>query len=140
MPDRFPTLGLVREGEPGPALPTVEAVAQLEAEALPGFVGQLAALLAAASARMRTSTRPAAVPAMAKPATEQEPFTQEEAAERYRIPLRTLRRLTRARILPSTQVGRNRMIRPADLDAYLARCRDQGRPVGVRLDAYRRSD
>jgi hypothetical protein len=35
----------------------VEAVAQLEAAALPGFVAHVAALLAAASARMATTAR-----------------------------------------------------------------------------------
>src|SRR5207247_148342 len=52
----------------------------------------------------------------APPPSEAAPLTQEEAAERYRIPLRTIRRLTRTDRLPSTRVGRNRMIRATDLD------------------------
>jgi excisionase family DNA binding protein len=66
--------------------------------------------------------------------TEQGPLTQQEAAAYYRIPLRTLRRLTRTKRVPSYLLGKNRMIRPADLDAYLARCRDQGVRVGVRFE------
>jgi excisionase family DNA binding protein len=61
-------------------------------------------------------------------------LSQDEAAEAYRIPLRTLRRLTRTGRVPSYQLGRNRMIRPADLDRYLARCREQGVKVGTILD------
>ena len=70
----------------------------------------------------------------APPPSEAAPLTQEEAAERYRIPLRTIRRLTRTDRLPSTRVGRNRMIRATDLDRYIARCRDQGVTVGTLLD------
>jgi len=67
-------------------------------------------------------------------ATEQGAVTQEEAAAAYRMPLRTLRRLTRNRLVPSYQLGRNRMVRRADLDRYLARCRAQGVAIGGILD------
>jgi len=70
----------------------------------------------------------------APPPSEAAPLTQEEAAEQYRISLRTMRRLTRTGRVPSTRVGRNRMIRPGDLDRYLARCRDQHVKVGTILD------
>src|SRR5262249_48497398 len=66
--------------------------------------------------------------------TEQGAPTQEEAAKADRMPLRTVRRLTRAGRIPSYVVGRNRMIRAADLDRYLARCRAQGAKVGTLLD------
>ena len=70
----------------------------------------------------------------ASPTSEAAPLTQEEAAEQYRISIRTVRRLTRTGRVPSTRVGRNRMIRPDDLDRYLARCRDQRVKVGTILD------
>ncbi len=70
----------------------------------------------------------------ASPPSEAAPLTQEEAAERYRIPLRTMRKLTRTGRLPSYTLGRNRMVRPGDLDRYLARCRDQRVKVGTILD------
>jgi excisionase family DNA binding protein len=66
--------------------------------------------------------------------TEQGALTQEDAARAYRMPLRTVRRLTRTGRIPSYQQGRNRMVRAADLDDYLARCRAQGVKVGTRLD------
>ena len=66
--------------------------------------------------------------------SEQGPLTQEEAARTYRMPLRSLRFLTRTGRVPSYQQGRNRMVRPADLESYLARCRAQGVKVGTILD------
>jgi excisionase family DNA binding protein len=66
--------------------------------------------------------------------TEQGALTQEEAAKAYSMPLRTVRRLTRAGRIPSYVLGRNRMIRAADMDRYLARCRDQHVKVGTSLD------
>jgi Helix-turn-helix domain len=68
------------------------------------------------------------------PAPEQPPLTQEEAARRYHMPLRLVRKLTRTGLVPSYPQGRNRMIRPADLDRYLARCQEQGVKVGTILD------
>jgi excisionase family DNA binding protein len=50
------------------------------------------------------------------------------------MPLRTVRRLTRTGRVPSYLLGRNRMLRAADLDDYLARCRAQKVKVGTRLD------
>jgi excisionase family DNA binding protein len=67
-------------------------------------------------------------------ASEQGALTQEEAAKMYSMPLRTLRSLTRTGRIPSYVLGRNRMVQPADLDRYLARCRAQGVKVGTRLD------
>jgi hypothetical protein len=66
--------------------------------------------------------------------TEQGALTQAQAAEAYCMPLRTLRRLTRMGRVPSYLQGRNRMVRPTDLDRYLARCRAQGIKVGTLLD------
>jgi excisionase family DNA binding protein len=66
--------------------------------------------------------------------TEAGALTQEEAAERYRIPLRKVRFLTRTQRVASYRQGRNRMVRPCDLDQYLARCREQGVKVGTILD------
>jgi excisionase family DNA binding protein len=66
--------------------------------------------------------------------TEQGALTQEDAARAYGMPLRTVRRLTRTRRIPSYLLGRNRMIRAADMDRYLARCRDQHVKVGTSLD------
>jgi excisionase family DNA binding protein len=66
--------------------------------------------------------------------TEQGALTQEEAARAYSMPLRTVRTLTRTGRIPSYVLGRNRMVQPADLDRYLARCRAQGVKVGTRLD------
>jgi len=74
------------------------------------------------------------------PPSEAAPLTQQEAAERYRIPLCTMRRLTRTGRVPATRVGRNRMVRPADLDSYIARCRHQGVGVGALLDVGRLPD
>jgi excisionase family DNA binding protein len=68
------------------------------------------------------------------PPSEAGPLTQEEAAEHYRLPLRTVRFLTRTKRVPSYLAGRNRMIRPADIDRYLARCRAQAVKVGTILD------
>jgi excisionase family DNA binding protein len=61
-------------------------------------------------------------------------LTQAEAAAQYRMPLRTIRQLTRAGRIPSYLLGRNRMLRAADMDRYLARCRAQGVKVGKQLD------
>jgi excisionase family DNA binding protein len=66
--------------------------------------------------------------------TEQGALTQEEAARAYSMPVRTVRRLTRAGRIPSYRLGRNRMIRAADVDRYIARCRAQGVKVGTQLD------
>ena len=71
---------------------------------------------------------PVPAPPSAPPAR---PMTQHEAAAAYAIPLRTLRRLTRVRAVPSYVLGRNRMVFAADLEAYLGRCKDTGRPVGT---------
>jgi excisionase family DNA binding protein len=99
---------------------------------IPAALGALETAKAVLWARLTTAPAPAL-----PPASEADPLTQEEAAIRYRLPLRTVRRLTRTRTVASYQQGRNRMVRPADLDRYLARCRDQGVPVGTRLDAYK---
>src|SRR5262245_51372680 len=72
-------------------------------------------------------------PATAPP-SEQGQLTQEEAAKAYKMPLRTVRRLTRTGRIPTTWIGRSRMVRPADFDRYIARCRAQGVKVGTILD------
>jgi excisionase family DNA binding protein len=110
--------------------------AQLPADQLPDAIG----LLEAATVRMwvvlmaptTDGARAREQPATAPP-SEQGQLTQEEAAKAYKMPLRTVRRLTRTRRVPSVPVGRNRMIRPADMDDYLARCRAQGVKVGAGL-------
>jgi excisionase family DNA binding protein len=117
------------------------AVATMPLERLPTLHAELAALhsrLAAIEHALaaRWLTGSAALPpsCSAESPSEQGALTQEAAAEAYSIPLRSLRRLTRTGLVPSYQLGRNRMIRPADLDRYLARCREQGVKVGTVLD------
>jgi excisionase family DNA binding protein len=95
-------------------------------------VGELEALKFTIWTAVVPSSSPTSLPVP----PEQGALSQDEAAEAYHIPLRTLRRLTRTGRLPSYQLGRNRMIRPADLDHYLARCREQGVRVGTRLDTW----
>jgi excisionase family DNA binding protein len=106
-----------------------EAITSLlvELNAQEARLGTVKVILAA---RLASTSGPAPI----LPPTEAQPMTQEEAAEHYRIPLRSMRRLTRTKRIPSTMVGRNRMIRPRDLDEYLARCRHQGVAVGTILD------
>src|SRR5262249_4275774 len=116
------------------------AVATMPLERLPTLHAELAALHSRLAViehalAMRWLTGYATLPPSraAESPSEQGALTQEAAAESYRIPLRSLRRLTRTGRVPSYQLGRNRMIRPADLDRYLARCREQGVRVGTRL-------
>ena len=112
------------------AVAALEAVAaEAEPGRLPALLGDLERVKAIAWARL-AAPPPSAPP----PPSEAAPLTQEEAAELYRLPLRTLRFLTRTKRVPSYQAGRNRMVRPADLDRYLARCREQGVKVGTILD------
>jgi excisionase family DNA binding protein len=93
---------------------------------------RLAAVQSALAAHLAESALPSSTTASASVTSAF--LTQEEAAVRYRIPLRSMRRLTRAKRIPSTLIGRNRMIRPSDLEDYLARCRKQGVAVGTILD------
>jgi hypothetical protein len=115
-----------------PPAPTLNAVDTCEPEKLP-------ALIAAAAARLLTlpSTNGAAATTITSPTapSEQHPLTQAETAEAYDMPLRLVRRLTRTRAVPSYLQGRNRMIQPADMDAYLRRCRERRVRVGTTLDA-----
>jgi excisionase family DNA binding protein len=116
-------------------LPDPAAIASVPQADLPATLTHLAALQTAIAARLADGpgeVRNGSAPA--PPPTEQGALTQEDAARSYHIPLRTLRRLTRTRRVPSYLLGRNRMIRPADLDTYLARCRAQGVKVGTILD------
>ena len=53
-------------------------------------------------------------------------ITQDEAARRSGIPLRTIRWLTRTGRLPSFRRGRNRMVRMSDLDLLIETARGQG--------------
>jgi excisionase family DNA binding protein len=124
--------GQVREG--GLPLPPLEARDTVPAVMLPACVAALAALQARVAARLAAATPPSPPHCAAPPTSEAHPMTQEEVAERYRLPLRTVRRLTRTGRVPSYTQGRNRMVRPTDLDHYLARCRTQGVKVGTILD------
>src|SRR5262245_1075035 len=61
-------------------------------------------------------------------------LTQQEAARlRPAVGLKTIRFLTRTARVPSVPRGRQRLVRLADLDAYVARCRAQGVALGVIL-------
>jgi excisionase family DNA binding protein len=126
-----------------PALLQIDpvAVATIPLQHLPTLHAELAALHSrlaaiehALAARWRTGSVAPPPRRSAGSLSEQGALTQEAAAEAYCIPLRTLRRLTRTKRVPSYLLGRNRMIRPADLDRYLARCREQGVKVGTILD------
>jgi hypothetical protein len=58
-------------------------------------------------------------------------LTQQEAARlRPALGLKTIRYLTRTGRVPSVPRGRLRLVRLGDLDAYVARCRDQGVALG----------
>jgi excisionase family DNA binding protein len=118
----------------------VDAIATMPLERIPALHAGLAALHSrlaaiehALAARWLTGSVALPPSRSAESLSEQGALTQEAAADLYRIPLRSLRRLTRTGRVPSYQLGRNRMIRPADLDRYLARCREQGVRVGTRL-------
>jgi excisionase family DNA binding protein len=108
----------------------VDAIAavMIEVSAQEARLGMVKTVLAARLASTSALTPPLPI------TTERRPMTQEEVAERYRLPLRTIRRLTRTKRIPSTMVGRNRMIRASDLETYLARCQKQGVAVGTMLD------
>jgi excisionase family DNA binding protein len=134
---REPAMDLVTLLRSDPA-----TVATVPAEHLPTLLvamaslqSQLAAVSNALSARLLAD---AAAGSGTHPATsapsEQGALTQEAAAEAYGLPLRTLRRLTRTGRVPSYRLGRNRMLRAADLDCYLALCRVQSVKVGTILD------
>jgi excisionase family DNA binding protein len=101
---------------------------------IPSAIGELEKVKTTLWARLVTPAAPAT--GLPPVASEAAPITQEEAAERYRIPLRTIRRMTRTHMITSYLQGRNRMIRPGDLEDYIARCRAQAVKVGTRLDAY----
>lgn len=104
-------------------------------EAVPGLLDALAVHEGRCRLLRDLLTGRLAAPAQKEPApSEQGALTQEEAAERYRLPLRKLRFLTRTGRVPSYSQGRNRMLRPADLDRYLGRCREQSVKVGTILD------
>lgn len=116
----------------GPLAALEDVVASLDVTDLPAVLGNLEALKAAILLRLVQPPPPSPAPA---PPPEHGALTQEDVADRYGMPLRTVRRLTRTGILPSVLVGRNRMLRTADVDTYLARCRAQHVRVGTRLDA-----
>lgn len=110
----------------------LERIPTLHAE-LAALHSRLAAIEHALAARWLASCAALPPSRSVESFSEQGALTQEAAADSYSIPLRSLRRLTRTGCVPSYQLGRNRMIRPADLDRYLARCREQGVRVGTRL-------
>jgi len=99
-----------------------------------GLHQRLATLSMVLTIRLRQEGTATAAEARARPSPEQGALTQAQAAEAYCMPVRTLRRLTRTGRVPSYRQGRNRMIRPTDLDRYLARCRAQAVKVGTLLD------
>ncbi len=96
--------------------------------AIASELARLAAVQGALAARL------AAAPLPASDIQNSRLLTQEEASERYRIPLRLMRRITRTKRIPSTRIGRNRMVRQVDLDGYISRCQRQGVAVGTVLD------
>ncbi len=83
-----------------------DRVADLEAARV---IGELEALKFSVWTAVRPPPWPTVTPL---PPLESGALSQDEAAETYRIPLRTLRRLTRTGRVPSYLLGRNRMIRP----------------------------
>ena len=109
-----------------------QAIREAPAAEVPTLLGELERVKAIGWGRLVTPATPLPGPQAGE--SEQGALTQEEVAARYRIPLRTVRRLTRTGRLPSYQLGRNRMVRPADVDRYLTRCRAQEVPVGTILD------
>jgi hypothetical protein len=71
----------------------------------------------------------AAVPAL--PSEPGHDLTQQAAAAlRPALGLKLIRFLTRTGRVPSVPRGRSRLVRLADLDAYVARCRQQGLALG----------
>jgi len=96
------------------ALPPVEAIDALPVEALPAFVTRLAALTAAAGARLvaEGSTQAA-----------HEPMTLEQVAEHLHVSRKRVLELTReAGGLPRIEVSRKEiLVRRSDLTAWLAR-------------------
>ena len=107
-----------------------QATDELPAGALPALVTQLAALAMQAAARMVGGA--AAQPPRVPLAERQQDLTQEEAATVFNIPLRTVRFLSRTKRIASYKRGRNRMLRPADVAAYIEKCRE----TGVALTVY----
>jgi excisionase family DNA binding protein len=105
-------------------LPAVEAVDAVPVEHLPALVAGLAALQARAAARLVLSSQRR--PVAEGPRPREIDLTQEEAAERFRLPLRTVRFLTRTGRVPSYRCGRRRMIASDDLVRHLEACREQG--------------
>jgi len=106
------------------ALPPVEAIDALPVEALPAFVTRLAALTAAAGARLvaEGSTQAA-----------HEPMTLEQVAEHLHVSRKRVLELTReAGGLPRIEVSRKEiLVRRSDLTAWLAG--DELRRVRKRL-------
>lgn len=96
-------------------LPVADVPALLDAVAREA--ARLDVLKTVLAARLAVSKRAEPEP------SEQRPLTQAEAAEHYRIPLRTVRFLTRTRRIPSTRVGRERHLDRAEIESYLAKCR-----------------
>src|SRR5439155_15968076 len=107
-----------------------QATDELPAGAMPALVAQLAALAMQAAARMVGGA--AAQPPRLPLAERQQDLTQEEAATVFNIPLRTVRFLSRTKRIASYKRGRNRMLRPADVAAYIEKCRE----TGVALTVY----
>jgi hypothetical protein len=101
----------------------LSAVDGLTAERAADLIGRLEGLKARA---WRKLIAPA--PASTEPDHE---ITQQEAARlRPALGLKTIRYLTRTGRVSSVPRGKSRLVRLSDLDAYVARCRDQGVPLG----------
>jgi excisionase family DNA binding protein len=103
--------------------------AEVPPEHVPPLLCQLAALQSALAARLSATPPPSTASTVPEPL-----LTQEEAARQFRIPLRSMRRLTRTKRIASTLIGRSRMVRVKDLEDYLSRCQRQGVVVGTMLD------
>jgi hypothetical protein len=97
---------------------------QLDGLELPDVIGALEAAKAEAWAQLTTLP----VPASSEPVCD---LAQHEAARlRPALGLKCIRYLTRTGRVPSVARGRQRLVRLADLDAYVDRCRQQGVALG----------
>jgi excisionase family DNA binding protein len=125
--------GIAMRDAPHPDLAALLAdparVPELSLEHVQSLLCQLAAIQIAPLARLAATPTPTTASTVPDPL-----LTQEEAARQFRIPLRSMRRLTRTKRIPSTRIGRNRMVRIRDLEDYLSRSQRQGVVVGTMLD------
>jgi excisionase family DNA binding protein len=92
----------------------LRAVAEAEADELPGLVGVLAQAQAMALARLATREPEDRTP------VEDRLLTMLQVAERLGIPEENARELGRRGALPTVQLGRKVRVRPPDLEHYIA--------------------